>query len=204
MKFHDPEQLRAQWRTRLEAKSEAELAAVNGAIVRLYGALPSWLPEPWVADIQLTLASLHLDGLSTDRIVELVAQARKPSPLIPPGGKFPDREAPYMQSIRRLARLQRALELGPERGLLELAGSDAVIGRRIREQRRAFTAKGNAGKRVEADRRKQKWLAIGRPLRERNPGASDSWLAREIAKRSNHSVRTIRGSLRELGLARRK
>lgn len=80
----------------------------------------------------------------------------------------------------------------------------AQLGSRVRTQRRRYSRLGNDEKRRAAEEKAARWREIGKPLRTKNPGKSNSWLAEQIATKSpGDKVSTIRAALPKLGLSKK-
>jgi hypothetical protein len=173
----------------------------RSAIAMLYGDLPPWFPEPALNLVRQSIASLRNAGQSDERIRDIVARERDCTLEVPGSARDPD---DFYKSANYLAHVQWALELDPRRALTELAGQDAAVGWRLRQQRRRFSATGNETKKARKNQREQQWLTIGRPLRANFPKETDSWLAKQISKESGDKASTIRAALARLGLTRRK
>src|ERR1700730_9398294 len=180
---------------------KAERALADGAIARLYGKLPSWLPEPAMLRIQQALSTLWNAGQSNERIVELVAQAHNDT-LVIPGTALDVHD--FIKSANYLAHVKWALSHDKLRAIKELAGRDAELGQRIRTHRRTYSHLGNAAKKQTATKKAQNWLAIGKPLRDRHPTKSNSWLAGEIARNCGDKVSSIRAAVSRLGLQKKR
>jgi hypothetical protein len=81
----------------------------------------------------------------------------------------------------------------------------AKLGTRIRKQRREYSKKGNEKRAADAERKRQEWLKIGKPLRAKHPDKSNSWLAAEIAKKFPGTKKSsIRVAIPSLGLSRQQ
>lgn len=182
----------------------AESAADAKAISYLYGKLPEWLrrDEPMYAGIEQDVGTLRNADQSPKRIAAVVAQAGRGKLKTIPASVH-DVTA-FLQAAHRLARVQQALRLGKARALEELGGKDAALGDRVRTQRRTFFASGNASKKKTAEINRAKWRSMGQSLRLKRPGASDSWLAREIASKCGDKESTIRAAIPALGLKKKK
>lgn len=191
-----PEQLKA-----MDRYLDAVHVAYATTIAKLFeGGLPDWVPEPAVTRVRQAIASLQAADQSDARICEIVALERDCRLEIP------DVRDPinFYDSVNYLAHVQWALGEGKAKALKELGGQSAAIGDAVRDQRRQYSARGNATKKEKAAKNAQTWLDIGAPLRGSHPGASNTWLARQIANRSGDKESTIRAALAELGLQKKK
>lgn len=184
-----------------ECVLEAENTFDADAIGRLYRDLPVWVPAPVRATIHQALGILRNAGQSPGDIVKLVESESADSYQIPGAAQDP---IAFILAVNTLAHVKWALSLGPEKALKELAGDDAAVGHRLREQRAAFSAAGTEQKKVAAAQKRRRWLEIGKPLRSAHPGASDRQLATWISRRCSDRAETIRAALKGLGLAKLK
>ncbi len=176
----------------------------DSAIADLFGELPKWFPEPVLPRIRQAIDSLRKADQSKKRIVQLVASHRDDKDMQIPGTVHDVDD--FIKSVNYLAHVQWALSSGKAKALLELAGRDAVLGERTRAQRREYSKRSNQGKKKLAAEKREAWLAIGKPLRARSPGKSNTWLAGEICRnpKADASVSTIRQALPSLGLQKKK
>jgi hypothetical protein len=170
-------------------------------IAKLYGKLPGWLPQPVMARIREALCTLHNAGqVHPTRIGRLVARVRRDELIIP--GSAVD-SVDFIKSVSYLAHVQWALSLSQSDAIRELAGADAELGVRTRQQRRAFSAKGNAVRTDEATATRRAWQTVGSELRRAHPDKSDLWLAKQISQKTGDAVGSIRAALGELGLKKK-
>jgi len=169
----------------------------DDAISRLYGHLPYWVPEPVHSQIRQHLDSLRNAGQSAESIAKFIAMWRAEKLESPPGSVLDVGD--FFKSVAGLARVQWALSLGKARAIRELAGRDSELGNRLRLQRQKFSNRGNASKRKNAATRAGEWLKLGEPIRAQHPDKPNSWVAREIARKSGYKESTIRATMSPRG-----
>jgi hypothetical protein len=103
--------------------------------------------------------------------------------------------------FERAGRMFRQIIL--DGGNQQVRDQAAAFGLKIRAQRREYSRKGNANKILDASARREKWRAAGTPIRAKNPGESDSWLARQIARLTGDNANSIRAAIPSLGLGKK-
>lgn len=162
------------------------LADAQAELVRLlYGVLPAWTPEPVQARLTETGEGLLQQGLTPAQIVDLVARfARRGEPeddfCIP--GIVHDTRA-FLQAVGFLAHLRHAFSLGEQAGLALLAGEDAAVGRRRRQQQRAFREAGVQLARENAAPLHARLRRMARQWWQQDPALSVSEVAQRIRQR---------------------
>lgn len=101
-----------------------ELVYYQRAIAEVYRKLSAWLPEPVTSRIEQCISALRDTGQSSERIAEIVRQARIPDGLEVPGTAI-DR-VDFIKSANYLAHVQWALEHDKSQALEHLAGKQAA------------------------------------------------------------------------------
>lgn len=162
----------------------AERDMEDAAIDALYNRLPDWLPEPVLPLIRRGLAALINAGQSTERICEVVAQARADSLVIP--GTVLDVTA-FIDSAYYLAHVQWALGLDKAAALEVLGGRRAARDYQ-RSKKGAQEKYGDPGVRNARDDALREKAAT---LRCANPNLSRNAIARRLAREANLSPRQV-------------
>lgn len=161
--------------------------AVTKVLNLILGEIPDWLPLPSKSSATRSIQYLFGIGLAEDEIAQHVKEARADALSYP--GKIIDSAAFAMQ-VYELAKLADSVTLGSSDGLKELAGSDAVRGRKVLSaaQKGHEIAHGSADKKnTEISEIRNRCKAI----RARNAALGISEIRRKVAAELNRSVKTI-------------
>jgi hypothetical protein len=170
---------------------DASAAACAVAIVKIFGTLPRWMPEPALPLIRQAIANLRADGQPNDRIVELVSLARNCELEVVPG--IVRDVTAFFQSVHYLAHVQWALSLEKARAIEELGGREAAKNyKRSRAGNLARLQTTEGDRRARNNELRQKAAA----MKNSNSRLGVNAVATQLSQSEQLSVSTIKRILR--------
>lgn len=145
---------------------DAAEAWLSDSIDSIVGPLPDWTPEPTILRLKQIIKKHLFDEIPAELLRQFAMETSLENVFVP--GTIQD-SIGFLQDMNFLSHVRWAIGLDKNQGLLSLAGDDAVLGSKRREQMISFGRKRGSDQKAARESEWKRWREEAERLKDANP-----------------------------------